>query len=49
MLTAHHYCNEHKTRNYKNAIALACNGKIEVDQIGQYYKKILGELSGSQI
>ncbi len=28
-----------------NAIALACNGKIEVSQIGLYYKRILSELT----
>lgn len=27
-----------------NAIALACNGKIEVNQIGAYYRKILTQL-----
>ena len=26
-----------------NAVALACNGKIELDQIGKYYSKILSE------
>lgn len=28
-----------------NAVALASNGKIELDQIGSYYKRILSELT----